>query len=205
MGVTARPLPSRTIDLIEQTDCWLERHALTIEEALAIGAFEGLRVDVGWPNLANGSRWRLRPRGWVGTIPVTSSLILRIAPKIALDRLFGLLLWANGLGSVRIFDRMSRTGTVDGSFAIVLEELARRVARRVARGLRKEYVTRVHGVPPAWAHPFPRERRQFAAGRPTLAWHESPLTVDNLDNQLIAWALRGPLKAPSPPFRRRGS
>ncbi len=65
------------------------------------------------------------------------------------------------------------------------------MSRRIARGLRKDYAAELRkGPSPHGRILFRESARLFASGRAAMVWEERPLTVDNLDNRLIAWALR---------------
>jgi 5-methylcytosine-specific restriction enzyme subunit McrC len=188
----------RVLEIGEQRDCWFPRAALSIDEAMALTRFREAGIEVGWPNPVTGDRWRLRARGWVGVVPVGGDLLVRIRPKLPMDRLLGLLLWSQGLQDLHVFDGIAPSATIEECFGIVLDLLAQRVSRRVAQGLRKEYVTTTfRGASPRGRIRFRDSVKLFASGRPIVAWEERPLTVDTLDNRLLAWALPRAARSPA--------
>lgn len=126
-----------------------------------------------------------------GSIPIGDDLLVRIRPKVPVAKLFVFLFWAEGLQALDLFDGAAPGGEIEDGFALVLKLLAGRVSRRIARGLRKEYAADLRkGPSPHGRILFRESARLFASGRAAMVWEERPLTVDNLDNRLIAWALR---------------
>lgn len=180
----------RILEIDEQRDCWFPSTVLSADQAVALARFREAGIEVGWPNPAAGDRWRLRARGWVGVVPVGADLLVRIRPKLPMDRLFELLLWSQGLRDLRLFDGVAPTATIEECFGVILDLLASKVSRRVGEGLRKEYVaSNFRGSSPHGRIRFRESLRLFASGKPAVAWEERPLTVDNIDNRLLAWAL----------------
>lgn len=197
-------MAARVLEIEEQRDCWLPRTALTADEAIAITRFRDAGIEVGWPNPAAGDRWRLKAKGWVGVVPIGGDLLVRIRPKLPMDRLFELLFWSRGLQDLRLFDGIAPTATIEECFGVILDLLAAKVSRRVGEGLRKEYVAaRFRGPSPHGRIQFRDSVRLFASGRPSVVWEERPLTVDNIDNRLLAWALPRAARYPSASARTR--
>lgn len=181
----------RVLDLMEQRELHLEFDQLGPSEALSIMADALARVEVVWPNAANGRRWMLRAKGWVGTLPVGDELTIRVTPKVPVPRLFELWTLTGGGVNLRLLDGLAPSATIGSALDAVLGLLCERIGRRIAQGLRKGYAPeRRSGQVPRGSVQARETIRSFSSGRPILVWDERPLTPDVDDNRILAWTLR---------------
>lgn len=184
------------IRLIEFETKSLPAGALTHGEGAELHGRFRPYIDVDWPSPGTHDRWILRPHGFVGHLPLQSGRALRIAPKVAIARLWAILEGAYGFRGLTVFDGQVTVDPVDALFARVVGLLADGVLRRAQRGLHQAYEPRcettasVRGAIDVAA----MSRRPLT---PSLTCHFEEHTADVDDNRLLAWtldrALRGPL------------
>jgi 5-methylcytosine-specific restriction enzyme subunit McrC len=177
-----------TLELTEGVVHYLEARALTESDALAISASNC--VDMAFPSPLNGRRFVLRPTTVVGLVPITRDLMIRIAPKVPVANLFGMLEIVHGLSSFKLYSGIGQVDAVEQIYARVAALLARGVMRRVRKGLYASYMSQ-------------EERSLVARGRLDIVqsmrfqWRGSiqlhcsyeMQTIDNDENRILLWAL----------------
>jgi 5-methylcytosine-specific restriction enzyme subunit McrC len=67
---------------------------LTQEEALVVHKRFSAQVTVSFPTILTNNCYALRPSGYVGQLPISNDLLIRIAPKIPIANIFGMLEYA---------------------------------------------------------------------------------------------------------------
>src|SRR5438128_468573 len=161
-----------------------------IADGAALALYRDKRFDLEFPNPANGTRYVLRSKGWIGHIPVGPDTLVRVRPKLPVARVFELLEVAYNLKSFELFKGETAVDTIDGLFERVASILARRVLDRARRGLHQQYVGERDDLP------FLRGRIdvQQSVRRGPVAAIRMPcefeeLTADLDDNRLLLWAL----------------
>ena len=184
------------IRLVEFEARSLPAEALTHAEGAELQGRFRLYLDIDWPSPGTHGRWILRPRGVVGHLPLQSGRALRIAPKVAIARLWAILEGAYGFRGLTVFDGQVTVDPVDALFTRVVGLLADGVLKRAQRGLHQAYEPRsestmsVRGSIDVAA----MSRRPMT---PSLTCNFEEHTADVDDNRLLAWtldrALRGPL------------
>ena len=177
----------RTLHLREYAPSILPREALSEAEAEALWRGHRNQIDIEYPSPKNGGCWKLRSPGWVGHLPVTRELNLRLIPKVELGNLFRMLEVAYRLRSLE-FPGLIDCGSLEEVFERLAHMLARRVLSRGRRGFHREYMPQ-------------EERLSFVRGRLDLSralrapWQVSldcqfqEHTTDVEDNQILAWTL----------------
>jgi 5-methylcytosine-specific restriction enzyme subunit McrC len=183
-------LRERTIDLREQEVLTLAADALTADEAEAIAADRFARVAVDWPSRGTDGKWKLRPAGWIGSLPVAPGLLLRIAPKLPVRRVFELLDRANDSNIFQTFPGIIYTNDAEGVREVLVSLLEGAVSARLARGLHRGYREQpyVGQAPRGRVLPVPT-LMLFASGRPRFQCITTPITEDIEDNRILAWTL----------------
>lgn len=181
-------MTQRTIKLTEYRST-----SLTISELSAIEgelAWQNFRdfLDVEFPSPKTNQRWSLTPRGFVGHLPVTPDLGIRIQPKVSLKNLFGMLAYAYRLRSFQILKGLTECDSLDGFFDRLVSILTQRVADRVRSGLYREYVSQsdllqtIRGC-------IDVARQMRTHGGVGMNCHFDEHTPDLVSNQIILWTL----------------
>ena len=180
----------RVIELTEETPSMLAPTELTQEEALIVHKRFGAQVTVGFPTVLTENRFELRPSGYVGQLPISSDLLIRIAPKIPIANIFGMLEYAYDLKSFKLFDDVVDVAVIEDLYERLAAILARRVLSRVRKGLYSTYIAEEDHLP------FVRGRisivptvRGMLRGGTTLWCQYDEHTADVQDNRILAWTL----------------
>lgn len=144
-----------------------------------------LRVE--FPSLATRQQWRLTSLGWVGSIPLTSDISLRLNPKLSLHNLFAMWRWVHDLYSVHWLDGLTTADSLDDFYAQLAQILAERVLHRARLGLHRAYV--------GWERPSSFVRGQIQWQHPprpgdvALTCRYEAFTADIAENQILAYTL----------------
>src|ERR1039457_5908888 len=84
----------RTVDLVEYARTELGVGELPSEVGEALWQKYSGKIDVDFPSPKTNNRWVLTPQGWVGQIPISRDLSLRISPKTEIGNIFRMLEYA---------------------------------------------------------------------------------------------------------------
>ncbi|HET9228590.1 MAG TPA: restriction endonuclease, partial [Thermoanaerobaculia bacterium] len=160
---------------------------LTDEEAEILGRDHVKQVTVKPPSRKNDHQWQLSSQGWVGFIPVTRELNLRLAPKVAVGNLFRMLEFAYEL-KYREFPGLMDCGSLEDFFERLAHTLALRVLARGQRGFHREYVAQQDRLPYLRGQ-LDLDRALRAPWAVSLDCHFQEHTADIRDNQILAWTL----------------
>ncbi len=192
------------IELVAYEPTWLPAAALTEAQGEMIDRYFRPQLDIAPPSFQTGGRWRLTPRGWVGTIPLDARTVLAIRPRLAVDNLFRMLATAYDLDEFRLFEGRLPAQTLGDFYELVVLELLERVAWRLRQGLYQPYQTR-RGLRPAVVG---RLDIDYLAAHPAAAAPRCDFEIHTADipaNQILAWTLRlaGVSGLCAEPLRRR--
>lgn len=166
----------------------LPADALSPSDGELLWAAHRDRVEVEFPSPKSGGDWRLVPRGWIGYLPVSPTLALRIAPKVPLRNVFRMLEVAYDLKGFEFFDDLVDSDSIDDFYERLAHVLAVRVLTRLRRGLHREYRGRNEDV----VHLRGRLEIPGAVRRPwspRLPCHFEEHTAETEDNRILAWTL----------------
>lgn len=134
-----------------------------------------------------GKSWRLIPRSYVGQIPVSDRLTIRLQPKVALTNVFVMLDVAYR-ANFELFDHVTTCETLEDAYDRLARIFAKRVLDRTRKGLYRSYVPE-------------DDRLAFVRGRidiresvlprmdVRLHCHYEEHTADLEDNQILLWTL----------------
>lgn len=131
---------------------------------------------------------KITPQGWVGYIPLDHSCGLYIRPKVPIANIFYMLSVAYDLDALRYSNLFIQCDRVEELYENLAQLLADKVLHRCRQGLYKtyeeeeEYLPYVRGrlqIPQLFRHPH----------RVQLPCEYQEQTVDNKDNQILAWTL----------------
>jgi len=180
----------RPLDLVEESESRFSRNKLGENEAMEICTRFRRYISFEFPNPRNENNYVLRPRGYVGHIPVSDSLLLRIQPKVPIDNLFVMLEYAYDLKSFQLLDGLIGIESLDELFERIASILSKKVLKRARCGLYCDYLQKRETLP------FLRGRfdlmpslRASIRGNPSLGCVYDEHTADLKDNQILAWTL----------------
>lgn len=180
----------KIVPLNEQEYNWFPADYFTPSEAAHISSSKMARVEITWPSPETSGRWKIKPKGWVGVIPVQGGLSLRIEPKVPLTHLFKLDQWLSKSSHFKIFSDLAPISTMAGLIEFTIRALCARVERRLRVGLMRSYSSRREaGMVPRGAINVSETVKRLASGRVSSVWDERFLTPDNDDNRIIAYAI----------------
>lgn len=181
-------LPNSIIKLIEY-----ECHSLCMEDFSNLEAEHlyhryGSNVAVEWPSPKTDGKWQLTSLGWVGFIPLGNGRGISLQPKAPLKNLFKMLEYAYDLRSFKLLSGLYECESIRDFYEQLALILAGRFLDRAREGLYKTYKDE-------------REELSFIHGRidfetlsrtpvkSTVPCQYEDQTIDNQDNQIIAWTL----------------
>jgi len=178
------------LHLEEETERRLPRDDLA--EALALTIHQSFRkyFSIEFPSPANDHCYVLQPSGYIGQIPVSQDLLIRLSPKVPVANVFRMLEYAYNLKSFHFFDGMTRVNTIDDLYCRLAAILAKRVLDRVRKGLYRSYV----GHEETMAYVRGRVRvmptlRASIRGSLHMRCQFEDHTPDLEDNRILAWTL----------------
>lgn len=179
----------RSILVREFKERFLPADELTLQEGELLYREYGDKVKVEFPSPQTGGQWKLKPRGWVGAIPVGDRLLLRLMPKTEIGNLFRMLEYAYDLKSFHILDGLVHTGSLEDLYSRLARLLAELVLERSRRGLYRDY------VPQSDYLPFVRGALDLpgalaAPWRVALPCAYEEHTPDVPENRIPAWTLQ---------------
>ncbi|HWN43108.1 MAG TPA: restriction endonuclease [Thermoanaerobaculia bacterium] len=180
-------VPGRILDLREHEPAFLHRTELSEEEAEVLWRNHHKQINVEYPSPRSSGDWKLSSLGWVGHLPVTRELSLRLTPKVKLDNLFHMLEVAYSLPSLE-FPGLIDCGSLEEIFERLAHILARRVLARGRRGFYREYVPQEDRLPYIRGR-LDLNRALRAPWEVSLDCHYQEHTADVEDNQILAWTL----------------
>ncbi|MBG1239870.1 hypothetical protein [Nostoc sp. NZL] len=95
------------------------------------------QVDIEFPNHKTRQHWKLKAKGWVGYIPVTPELHLKINPKVPIQNLFGMLEYAYNLKGFRFLEGLMDCESLENFYNNLAHILADRVLLEFRLGNKK--------------------------------------------------------------------
>lgn len=178
----------RVHDLREYERVRLHGTALTAQEGEVLWQNHRSRVAIEFPSPKTEGQWELSCQGWVGFLPVTRELGLRLQPKVPLGNLFRMLEYAYRLKSFEFLPGLMDCDSLSDLYERLAHVLARRVIDRARRGFHRDYLSHQDRLP------FLRGRLDMnrslrAPWAIQLDCHFQEHTADIEDNQILAWTL----------------
>lgn len=182
------PPVGRTLDLREYAPTFLARTALSEEEAEVLWRNHQKQINVEYPSPRSSGHWKLSSLGWVGHLPVTRELSLRLTPKVELGNLFRMLEVAYSLHGLEFFPGVIDCGSLEEVFERLAHMLGRRVLARGRRGFHREYVPQEDRLAYVRGR-LDLNRALRAPWEVSLDCHYQEHTADVDDNRILAWTL----------------
>lgn len=182
------PAQLRIIELIEYEKKLFAINEIT--ESAGVELYEKYKnqVDVEFPSYKTGNKWQLKAKGWVGYIPITPELGLKLQPKVPIKNLFGMLEYAYSLKSFRFLEGLMDCDSLEEFYNRLAQVLAQKIIERCRKGLYRAYIPKIEqlasvrgrvDVPQAIQKPWDVK----------LKCHYEEHTADIKENQILAWTL----------------
>lgn len=177
-----------TLELHEHSSVEVARADLHDGFGEAVWSRFGKYVDVDFPSLKTGNRWRFTAKGWIGYLPIDEKRGVFIRSKAPAANVFLMIERAYELDRFDFLAGRYHCESLEQFYALLAGELASRALRRVRRGLFKDYVALEN------EERFLRGRLLFDATgasnwKTSFFCRYEDQTTDVEDNRLILWAL----------------
>jgi 5-methylcytosine-specific restriction enzyme subunit McrC len=159
------------------------------EDVAFLWSRHSAQVSVETPSFKNADSWELRSNGYVGYIPISDRIALRLIPKVPLRTLFGMLECAYRI-DVDWLKGAFDAGSLDEFYGLLAAILAKRVLDRARRGLYREYVGESEHLSTVRGTIDLRDliRQPWTTA---LLCHYEEHSADVIENQILAWTLFG--------------
>lgn len=186
----------RVIDLFEYEPEEKTREELPVEAAQLIRDNYRGKISIEPTSFQPDASWRIFSKGWVGYIPLTPELGIRLQPKkgITITNIFRMLEYAYDLNSFHLLDDLADCRFVEDLYERLAIILAQRVLDRGKKGYyrayqpQSDYLSCVRGrIDMQKACSAPWEARPFC--------HFEEHTSDVEENRILAWTLSQILKS----------
>lgn len=147
------------------------------------------KIEVEWPSPKTNRQWRLKVKGWVGYIPITSEFTLMIHPKVELANLFRMLEYAYQLKSFHFLEGTIQCRSLHDFYQNLANVLAKRILDRARKGFYRSYIPHEEQLPYIRGRLDVRQtmRMPWAVN---LECRYEEHTADIEENQLLMWTLR---------------
>jgi 5-methylcytosine-specific restriction enzyme subunit McrC len=157
-----------------------------IEEVIYQNYDKYLKLEA--PSYQNERRWKLTAKGYIGTIPVTPDLTIRIQPKTSIANVWKMIDTIGDLPSLKLFDRLTASDQLEDLCDHLAQLLASQILDRVRHGLVNHYQPHHNRlIAPRGRIDWPRTAR--APWQTRLPCHYDTRTADIPDNQILLWTL----------------
>ncbi|MBP5973775.1 restriction endonuclease [Brasilonema sp. CT11] len=161
-----------------------------IPEGVGIELFQKYKnqIDIDFPTYKTGNKWQLKSNGWVGYIPLSTEIGLKLNPKVPITNLFGMLEYAYHLKSFRFLEGLMDCESLEEFYNHLAYVLALRILERCRKGLYRTYLPQ-------------RKELSYVRGRLDvqqaiqnqwnikLKCHYEEHKADIKENQILAWTL----------------
>ncbi len=180
-------MSKQIIELDEYIPLQLNQELLPLYIGKFLRSQYGNKISVEFPSAGTDYQWKLISRGWVGFIPLTSQITLRLVPKVEISDLFQMLEYAYGL-NINFQDNLVNCANIEGFYERLAQLLALKVLGKAQKGFYQTYVSAADRL----SHVRGRIDIKQAIYNPwevNLKCCYQELTGDVPENQILAWSL----------------
>jgi 5-methylcytosine-specific restriction enzyme subunit McrC len=181
------PLPRRVLELREHEPTRFARSEIPEDVGVTLWSRWGKYVSVEFPSPKTGHEWELRSQGYVGHIPLTADLALRLTPKVPIRNVFRMLEYAYRL-DVGFGSDLVDSSAIEEFYDNLAALLAKRVLARARKGLYRAYVPE-DDLLPYLRGALDLAERARRPWRTSIACRYEEHTADVDENQILAWTL----------------
>jgi len=135
------PTLKQEIRLIEYVPLRISAEMLSEMDAAKIWERHHTQVHVEFPSRKTAGEWELTNTGWLGVIPVSNAVTLRLLPSLPIADIFGMLEYAYQLQSFHILRGIATTEPVEQAYEHLAVLLARMVLDLCRKGIYRGYTT----------------------------------------------------------------
>lgn len=146
------------------------------------------QVDVEFPNYKTGNKWQLKAKGWVGYIPISRELALKLNPKVPIKNIFGMLEYAYNLKSFRFLEGLMDCESLEEFYNHLAYVLAQKILERCRKGLYRTYLPKTKQLSYVRGRLNVRELIQKPWNVQLKCSYEEH-TSDIVENQILTWTL----------------
>jgi 5-methylcytosine-specific restriction enzyme subunit McrC len=178
----------KTIDLIEETATQFTAGQLPGDAIAVLERSE--KFEVKFIHVGSAFVPQIRARGWVGHIPISKEVLIRVTPKISIDNIFRMLEVAYHLKSFQFLEGQTNVEHLNDVIERLAAVLARRVIDRCREGLFRAYTDQDEDLLCVRGrinlHATIKNRLR---GSPNIRCDFQENTADISDNQILFWTL----------------
>lgn len=177
---------TRYIDLAEGTTLSLPTHELSHAEIEALVGSTRFKLA----RSLSGDQYEISCINWVGQVPISRDLTIRVSSKVPVTNLFWMLDVAYSFKSFQTWDdRVELVESVPDLFTRLASMLAKRIHKRLQKGLHRAYQEQTHDLSAARGRidVAATVMRSFATPRVVCDFSEH--TADIPENQIPLFAL----------------
>ena len=184
---------SRTLELREHEPLLLLAEHLTSAHGESILQRYGKQIDVEFPTPRTRNRWRLTSQGWVGAFRVDAETTLVVTPKVPVNNLGRMLLYAYDL-PINTFAGLVNCSTMVELYNQLARILAREILGLLRQGLYQSYQPLAEDRS-AIRGRIDVDRLSRSGPRPVVRCRFSNRTADVSENQLLLWTVSRVLRS----------
>lgn len=176
------------IEITEYQSKYFERNKFSGKCEILLYEKYKNQVDLDYPSYKTFHQWKLTAKGWVGYIPLTSDLAVKINPKVPIENLFGMLEYAYNLKSFNFLQGLMNCESVEDFYNHLADILAQKIIERCRKGLYRSYVPKIEQL----SYVRGKLNIQNIIKKPwnvKLQCEYKEHTADIIDNQILFWTL----------------
>ncbi len=145
------------------------------------------KISIEFPSLGTDNQWKLLSKGWVGFIPLTPLITLRLSPKIEITNLFQMLQYAYDF-EIQFQDELINCATIEGFYEKLAHLLALRVLNRAQKGFYRTYISTTERLSCIRGR-LDIKHAIYNPWEVKLKCNYQELTGDVPENQILIWTL----------------
>lgn len=149
---------------------------------------KGKKLKVNFPSPKTEQQWEFSAQGWVGHIPVSSSLSLSIEPKTLLANIFGMWEYAYDLRRFQMLAGLTAVDSLSAFYERVVQLLLTAVQQRERKGFYRAYQPQ-SGTPAFVQGKIELQKVRSHPLQATLPCRYEKHTADLPENQILAFTL----------------
>lgn len=183
-----KPAQLSIIELTEYEPKLFNEDEITYNAGVKLYENYKIQIDVEFPNYRTNNQWKLLAKGWVGYIPLTPNLHIRINSKVPIKNIFEMWEYVYELKSFRILEGLMDCDSLEGFYNKLAYRLAEKILERCHKGLYRAYLPKTD----KFANVRGKLDIRYTIEKPwivKLKCHYEEHTADITENQLLIYTL----------------